>query len=100
MPKGIPRAGHRNVSPHAGQLQRNHDPRRNVRGQLDPAQVATMAELRNLFAQVLAEPSHATPVVPAHSLEAIVRGQVEAAARGDAQARESMLDRIFGRAER
>lgn len=100
MPKGKPRAGHRNVAPHSGQLRRGHDPRRNVRGQLNPAQVAATAELRNLFTQVLAEPSNATPQPPSHSLEAIVRAQVEAAGAGDAQARETMFNRIFGRAQR
>ncbi len=99
MPKGIPKAGYRNVEPHAGQLQRGDDPRRNLRGQLDPAQVAATAELRNLFAQVLAEPSDATPSAPAHSLEAIVRAQVEHARQGNAQAREAMFNRIFGRAK-
>jgi predicted component of type VI protein secretion system len=58
MPKGIPKSGKRRVSPHAGQLQRGHDPRRNV------------------------------------------RGQVAAAMAGDAQARETMLDRIWGKVKR
>lgn len=73
-PKGIPKAGRRNVSPHAGQLQRGHDPRRNLRGLLNAASVALSAQARELYVQVLAEPSDAPPQPPAHSLEAIVRG--------------------------
>ncbi len=100
MPKGIPRAGYRNVEPHAGQLQRGADPRRNLRGQLDGVSVARWAQVRALYVQVLHEPCNATPIAPAHSLEAIVRAQVEAAMQGDAQAREAMFNRIFGRVGR
>jgi membrane-bound ClpP family serine protease len=76
----------------------SHDTRRNRRGQRNAAAVATAAEIRALYIEVLHEMEHApdTPGRVMSNLERVVRRHVALA--GDERAREQMLDRIFGKA--
>lgn len=76
------------------------DTRRNRHGQRNAAAVATAAQIRALYIEVLHEMESA-PLMPdaeMSNLERIVRQHVAAALAGDARARERMLDRIFGKA--
>jgi hypothetical protein len=75
------------------------DTRRNTRGQRNAAAVATAAEIRALYVQVLHEQA-AAPVSLLNggsNLELIVRCHVNAALTGSQTARETMFDRIFGK---
>lgn len=75
----------------------NDDPRNNRSGQRNAGAVATATAMREMYVQVLAEPMDAPPVEAQSKVEAIVRQHVTAAANGDAHARETLLDRIFGK---
>ena len=76
------------------------DDRRNCNGQRNAAAIETATQIRALYVQVLAEDAATPTPDPAtlSNLERIVRRHVELAMSGDARARETMMDRIWGRA--
>ncbi len=76
-----------------------HDARRNRHGQRNAKAVATAAAIRALYIEVLHELESAPmpPDAEMSNLEGIVRRQVVAASAGNRVARETMLDRIFGK---
>jgi hypothetical protein len=92
MPRGIPKSGT------GGQFKAKDDPRRNNAGQRSREVVATSAQARALYVQVLHEDINITPAAGMSNLELIVRLHVQAAKRGDADEREKMFDRIWGKA--
>jgi len=99
MPRGVPKTGKRNVKPHAGQFRKGAtDERRNNAGQRSAEAVATSAQARTLYVQVLNEQINAPLSAEMSNLEYIVRKHVRAAKDGDAQQREQMFDRIWGKA--
>ena len=76
------------------------DARRNAHGQRNAAAVATAAQIRALYIAVLNEVEGAGAVEAdgQHSnLERVVRRHVASALAGSGAARETMLDRIWGR---
>jgi len=76
------------------------DARRNCYGQRNAAAVATAAEIRELYIQVLHLKAGTPPPPDAEmsKLERIVWQHVMRAMAGDRRACEQMLDRIFGKA--
>jgi hypothetical protein len=76
----------------------NNDPRNNRAGQRSREVVQTSAQARALYVQVLHEPISTPPEPTMSNLEMIVRRHVQDAKKGDAQAREQMFDRIWGKA--
>lgn len=73
------------------------DPRRNTAGQRNKAAVETAVQARALYVQVLNEPD-TKPAESASNLEVIVRRHVHNARNGDANERELIFDRIWGKA--
>lgn len=71
---------------------------RNTAGQRSREVVATAAQARALYVQLLHEPHGAPLPDEISNLEVIVRQHVAAAKKGDATAREQMFDRIWGKA--
>lgn len=71
---------------------------RNNAGQRKREQVQTAAQARELYVAVLHEPIGTQPNPQMSNLEMIVRQHVQAAKKGDERARETMFDRIWGKA--
>jgi hypothetical protein len=83
--------------PRGKAFEAGRDARRNANGQRNAAAVATAAAMREMYLQVLAEPIGSEPVEAQSKIEEIVRQHVSAATAGDAHARETLLDRIWGK---
>lgn len=81
-----------------GTFKKGDDSRRNNAGQRNATAVATAAQARELYVQLLNEPVN-TPISPTMSnLELICRQHVKAAKAGVADEREKLFDRIWGKA--
>lgn len=94
MPKGVPKNGT------GGQFKRGeakNDPRRNAQGQRKAAVVATAAQYRDYLVEMLHRPLDAPKPEGITYLALMAHNHVKAAAEGNADEREKLLDRIWGK---
>lgn len=75
------------------------DPRANKSGSRNKAVVRTQSEMRDLYVMILHEPLGTEYNPEMSRMEMIARQHVIAATKGDADAREKLLDRIWGKAK-
>lgn len=97
----MPKGNRTNHKPNAGSFQKGaakDDPRRNNAGQRNAAAVATAAQLRELYVQLLNQMINEPLPIEMSNLELIARQHLKAAKQGNSDEREKMLDRIWGKA--